>query len=130
MSNDLESIVKTLSNLTIIELNDLRKKLEESWDVKAAAPMMSAAAGAASSEGESSAQKSDFDVVITGIDVTAKMAIIKIVREITEPDLMKAKGLVDALPGKPLVVKEKLQTKEAEELKKRLADAGATVELK
>ena len=122
---NLEQIVEELSSLTVIEAADLSKMLEEKWGVSAAAPVAVAAAGG----GEAAAaveEKDTFDVVLTGFG-DKKINVIKEVRAITGLGLKEAKDLVEGVP-KP--VKEDANKDEAEEIKKKLEDAGATVEVK
>ena len=122
---NLEQIVEELSSLTVLEAADLSKMLEEKWGVSAAAPVAVAAAGG----GEAAAaveEKDTFDVVLTGFG-DKKINVIKEVRAITGLGLKEAKDLVEGVP-KP--VKEDANKDEAEEIKKKLEDAGATVEVK
>lgn len=122
---DLEKIVDELSSLTVLEAADLSKMLEEKWGVSAAAPVAVAAAGG----GEAAAaeeEKDSFDVVLTGFG-DKKINVIKEVRGITGLGLKEAKDLVEGVP-KP--VKEGAGKDEAEEIKKKLEEAGATVEVK
>jgi len=124
---DLEKIVEDLSKLTVIEAADLSKLLEEKWGVSAAAPVAVAAAGAAAGAGEAAAEEKDaFDVILAAVG-DKKINVIKEVRTITGLGLKEAKDLVEAAP-KP--VKEGVKKEEAEELKKKLEEAGASVELK
>jgi large subunit ribosomal protein L7/L12 len=116
---DLAKIVEDLSTLTVLEAAELSKMLEEKWGVSAAAPAAAAAAPAAE-------EKTEFTVVLKDGGAN-KINVIKVVREITGLGLKEAKALVDEAP-KP--VKEGVNKDEANELKKKLADAGATVELK
>ena len=124
---DLEKIADQLSELTVLEAADLAKLLEEKWGVSAAAPV--AVAGvAAGGGGEAAAaeEKDEFDVVLTAAGAQ-KINVIKEVRAITGLGLKEAKDLVE---GAPKPVKEGAPKAEAEEIKKKLEDAGATVELK
>ena len=122
---DLEKIAEDLSALTVIEAADLAKLLEEKWGVSAAAPV--AAAAAAPADGAAAAEeKTDFDVILATIG-EKKINVIKEVRAITGLGLKEAKDLVE---GAPKAIKEGATKTEAEELKKKLEDAGATVELK
>ncbi|ODA68293.1 50S ribosomal protein L7/L12 [Methyloligella halotolerans] len=124
---DLEKIADQLSELTVLEAADLAKMLEEKWGVSAAAPV--AVAGvAAGGGGEAAAaeEKDEFDVVLTAAGAQ-KINVIKEVRAITGLGLKEAKDLVE---GAPKPVKEGAPKAEAEEIKKKLEDAGATVELK
>ena len=126
---DLEKLADDLSSLTVLEAADLAKMLEEKWGVSAAAapmamPMMAAAGdagGAAAAE-----EQTEFDVILTGSG-DKKINVIKEVRAITGLGLKEAKDLVE---GAPKPVKEAVSKAEADELKKKLEDAGASVELK
>lgn len=121
---DLEKLVDELSNLTVLEAAELSKLLEEKWGVSAAAPVAVAAAGAAAGEAEE--VKTDFDVILVEIG-EKKINVIKEVRAITGLGLKEAKDLVE---GAPKPVKEGVPKDEAEEIKKKLEDAGAKAELK
>ncbi len=119
-------IIETIGGLTVLELAELVKALEDKFGVSAAAPVMMA--GAMSSDGageEAAVEKDSFDVVLTSVG-EKKIQVIKVVREITSLGLKEAKALVDEAP-KP--VKEGATKEEAEEIQSRLQDAGATVEL-
>ena len=122
---DLEKLVDALSNLTVMEAADLSKLLEDKWGVSAAAPVAVAAAGGA---GDAAAveEKDDFDVILAAFG-EKKINVIKEVRTITGLGLKEAKELVESAPK---AVKEGVKKDEAEELKKKLEEAGATVELK
>ena len=125
MSN--EDLLKELSAKPIMEVVELVKMLEEEWGVSAAAPVAVAAAGAAGGDaGEAAAEKDEFDVVLTGFGDN-KVAVIKAVRTITGLGLKEAK---DAVEGAPSTIKESASKDEAENFKKQLEEAGATVELK
>jgi len=121
---DLEKLVDELSKLTVIEAAELAKKLEDTWGVSAAAPVAAMAAPAAATE--AAAEQTEFDVVLAAFG-EKKINVIKEVRAITALGLKEAKDLVEAAPK---VVKEAVSKDEAAELKKKLEDAGATVELK
>ena len=122
MALNIENIIAEIKEASILELNDLVKAIEEEFGVTAAAPV--AAAGTAG--GEEAAAKDSFDIELTaGGD--KKVAVIKVVREITGEGLKEAKGLVDNAPS---VLKEGVAAAEAEELKAKLEEAGATVTLK
>ena len=124
---DLDQLVDQLSKLTVIEAAELAKKLEESWGVSAAAPVAVAAAPAdGGAAAEAAAEKDTFDVVLAAIG-EKKINVIKEVRAITSLGLKEAKDLVE---GAPKPVKEGVSKDEAEEIKKKLEEAGATVELK
>src|SRR6266852_8368173 len=123
----MEEIVATLSGLTILEIADLVKKLEDRWGVSAAAPVVVAGGGAAASAQPAAApEKDEFDVVLTGAG-DKKIQVIKVVRELTALGLKEAKDLVD---GAPKPVKEKVTKAEAEDMKKKLEEQGATVQVK
>ena len=121
---NLEKIADDLSALTVMEAADLSKMLEEKWGVSAAAPVAVAAAGAAPAE--AAEEKDSFDVILASFG-EKKINVIKEVRAITGLGLKEAKDLVE---GAPKAVKEGATKDEAEEVKKKLEDAGATVELK
>ena len=122
---DLDKLVEELSKLTVLEAAELSKKLEEHWGVSAAAPVAVAGAGAAA-EAEPEEEQTEFDVVLTGAG-DKKINVIKEVRGITGLGLKEAKALVEEVP-KP--IKEGVDKAEAEELKKKLEEAGASVEIK
>ncbi len=123
---DLEKIAQDLSSLTVLEAAELSKMLEETWGVSAAAPVAVAAA-VAGAGGEAAAEEQDeFDVVLTSYG-EKKINVIKEVRAMTGLGLKEAKDLVEAVPK---AVKEAVSKGEAEELKTKLEEAGATVELK
>ncbi|MDJ0610289.1 MAG: 50S ribosomal protein L7/L12 [Kiloniellales bacterium] len=125
---DLDKLVDELSKLTVLEAAELSKKLEDAWGVSAAAPaaVMAVPGADAGSGGEAAAEKDEFDVVLAAIG-DKKINVIKEVRAITGLGLKEAKDLVEAAP-KP--VKEGAGKEEAEEIKKKLEEVGATVELK
>ena len=118
-----EEVVEFISNMTVLELSEFIKELEEKFGVSAAA-MAAPAAGAAAAPVE---EKTEFDVVLAGFDAAAKIKVIKAVREITGLGLAEAKGMVE---GAPKTLKEAVSKDEAEELKKKLEEVGAKVELK
>lgn len=119
-------IVETLSGLTILEVADLVKQLEEKWGVSAAAPVVMAAGAGAAAAPAAAVEKEDFDVVLTGAG-DKKIQVIKVVRELTGLGLKEAKDLVD---GAPKTVKEAVAKAEAAEMKKKLEEVGGSVELK
>jgi len=124
---DLDKLVEELSKLTVLEAAQLSKKLEEAWGVSAAAPVAVAAAPAGGAgEAAEAAEKDSFDVVLAVVG-DKKINVIKEVRAITGLGLKEAKDLVESAP-KP--IKEGCSKDEAEALKKKLEEAGATVELK
>lgn len=120
-----KDLVKSIEELSVLELSELVKVLEEKFGVSAAAPAMMAAMPVAEAAG-GAAEKSDFDVELVSAG-EGKIGVIKIVKEITGKGLKEAKDLVD---GAPAVIKEKVAKAEAEDLKKQLEAAGATVNLK
>lgn len=117
-----EQIIESLKTMTVLELNDLVKAIEEEFGVTAAAPV--AAAGAAG--GETAAEQTEFDVILTS-GGASKIKVIKVVRELTGLGLKEAKELVD---GAPKPVKEGVAKEEAEEIKAKLEEVGAAVEVK
>ena len=124
---DIEKLADDLSQLTVLEAADLSKLLEERWGVSAAAPVaVAAVAGGADAGAAAEEEKTSFDVVLASVG-DKKINVIKEVRAITGLGLKEAKDLVEAAP-KP--VKEGIGKVEAEEAKKKLEEAGATVELK
>ena len=124
---DTDKLVESLGGMTVLELVDLKNKLEEEWGVTAAAPMAVAAAPAAGGDGAAAAEeKTSFDVVLAGAG-GQKIQVIKVVRAITGLGLKEAKDLVD---GAPNPVKEGVAQEEADQIKAQLEEAGATVELK
>jgi large subunit ribosomal protein L7/L12 len=121
-----EDLLKELSAKPIMEVVDLVKMLEEEWGVSAAAPVAVAAAGAAADAGEAAEEKTEFDVVLTSFGEN-KVSVIKAVRTITGLGLKEAK---DAVEGAPSTIKEAASKEDAENFKKQLEEAGASVELK
>ena len=120
----ITALIEEVKALTVLELSELVKALEEEFGVSAAA-MAAPAAGAAGAAAVE--EKTEFDVVMTGFDAAAKIKVIKAVREITGLGLAEAKAAVE---GTPKTLKEAVSKDEAEELKKKLEEAGAKVELK
>lgn len=118
-----EKLVAEIEKMSVLDLSELVKVLEEKFGVSAAAPMMM---GAAPATAEAAEEKTDFDVELTAAGAQ-KINVIKAVREITGLGLKEAKDLVDAAPK---VIKEKIAKAQAEEIKKKLEEAGATVVLK
>jgi len=125
---DLSKIVDELSTLTVLEAAELAKMLEEKWGVSAAAAVAVAApaAGGAAAAGAGAEEKTEFDVVLNAAG-DKKIQVIKVVRELTGLGLKEAKDLVD---GAPKPVKEKVAKAEAADMKKKLEEVGATVEVK
>jgi len=128
MSERIDKIVEDIKGLTLLEASELVKKLEEVLGVSAAAaaPMMVAAAGAAPAAGAPVEEQTEFTVVLTTVGAN-KINVIKAVREVTSLGLKEAKDLVD---GAPKPIKEGISKDEAEALKKKFTEAGATVEVK
>ena len=124
---DTDKLVESLGTMTVLELVDLKNKLEEEWGVTAAAPMAVAAAPAAGGDGAAAdEEKTAFDVVLAEAG-GQKIQVIKVVRAVTSLGLKEAKDLVD---GAPNPVKEGVAQEEADQIKAQLEEAGATVELK
>jgi large subunit ribosomal protein L7/L12 len=126
MANKVESILEEIKGLTLLEAADLVKKMEETFGVSAAAAAPMMMAGAAAGGGAPAEEKTEFSVVLTDVGAN-KINVIKAVREVTSLGLKEAKDLVD---GAPKTVKEGVSKEEAETIKKKFADAGATVEVK
>jgi large subunit ribosomal protein L7/L12 len=122
-SEKITALIEEVKGLTVLELSELVHALEEEFGVSAAA-MAAPAAGAAAPAAE---EKTEFDVVLAGFDAAAKIKVIKAVREITGQGLAEAKATVE---GTPATLKEAVSKDEAEELKKKLEEAGAKVEIK
>lgn len=119
-----EEIIEAIKNMTVLELNELVKAVEEEFGVSAAAPV--AVAGGAAAGAEAAAEKTEFDVILASAG-SEKIKVIKAVREVTGLGLKEAKELVDGAP-KPL--KEGVAKEEAESIKAKLTEVGATVEVK
>jgi large subunit ribosomal protein L7/L12 len=129
MATDTSKLVEQLGQMSVLELVELKKALEEEWGVTAAAPVAVAAPGAAPAAGDGAAaaeEKTDFDVVLAGAG-DKKIQVIKVVRAVTGLGLKEAKDLVESAP-KP--VKEGVPQEEADSIKAQLEEAGATVEVK
>jgi large subunit ribosomal protein L7/L12 len=121
-----DEILETISNMSVMEVVDLISAMEEKFGVSAAAAVAAAPAAAGDAGGEAAAEKDEFDVVLAGIGDN-KVAVIKAVRAITGQGLKDAK---DTVEGAPATIKEGASKDEAEEIKKQLEEAGASVELK
>jgi len=130
MATDVSKVLDQLGKMTVLELVELKKAIEEEWGVTAAAPVAVAAPGAAAAGGDGAAaaeeEKDAFDVVLTAAG-DKKIQVIKVVRAVTSLGLKEAKDLVD---GAPNAVKEGVPKEEAESIKTQLEEAGASVELK
>ena len=124
MSEKITAMIEEIKGLTVLELSELVHALEEEFGVSAAAPVM--VAGGAAAAAPAAEEKSEFDVILTNAGAS-KMGVIKLVKEITGLGLKEAKAIVD---GAPKAVKEKASKAEAEDIKKKLEDAGAKVEVK
>ena len=122
MSEKITAMIEEIKALTVLELSELVHALEEEFGVSAAAMAAPAAAAAPAAE-----EKTEFDVILAGFDAAAKIKVIKVVREITGQGLAEAKATVE---GAPKALKEAVSKDEAEDLKKKLEEAGAKVEIK
>ena len=121
-----EEIMQAIGEMTVLDLAELVKMMEEKFGVSAAAPVAVAAAGAAPAAAAAEEEKTEFDVILASVG-QEKIKVIKAVREATGLGLKEAKALVD---GAPAAVKEKVSKADADALKAKLEEAGATVELK
>jgi len=126
MAVSKEDILETISNMTVMEVVDLIDAMEEKFGVSAAAPVAVAAAGAAGGDAAAAEEKTEFDVVLASFGDN-KVSVIKAVRGITGLGLKEAKDMVESAPA---ALKEGIEKAEAEEIKKQLEEAGATVEIK
>ncbi len=126
MSDKVLKLIEDVKALTVLELSELVKALEEEFGVSAAAPVAVAAAAAPAAGAAAAEEKTEFDVVLAEVGAN-KIAVIKVVREVTGLGLKEAKELVD---GAPKAVKEAASKDDAEDIKKKLEEAGAKVELK
>ncbi len=121
-----EDVIEFISNMTVLELSEFVKELEDKFGVSAAAPMAVAAAAPAGQAPEEAAEQTEFDVILAAVG-DKKIQVIKTVRAITNLGLKEAKALVDEAPG---AVKEGVPKEEAESIKTQLEEVGATVEIK
>ena len=126
MATDVQKVLDTLGKMTVLELVELKKSIEEEWGVTAAAPVAVAAAPGAGDGAPVEEEKDSFDVVLIAAG-DKKIQVIKVVRAVTGLGLKEAKDLVDGAPG---AVKETAPKEEADSIKAQLEEAGATVELK
>ncbi|MCD6427073.1 MAG: 50S ribosomal protein L7/L12 [Caldisericaceae bacterium] len=124
-----EEIIEAIEKMTVLELADLVKALEDKFGVTAAVPVAAVAGGAAGGAAPAE-EKTEFDVVLTGFDPKKKISVIKVVREVMQLGLKESKEFVESSEKEPKPVKEGLPKKDAEELKKKLEEAGGKVELK
>ena len=127
MSEKVTAMIEEIKGLTVLELSELVKALEEEFGVSAAAPVAMMAGPAAGAAAPAAEEKTEFDVVLAGFDAAAKIKVIKAVREITGQGLAEAKATVE---GAPSTLKEGISKDDAEALKKQLEEAGAKVEIK
>jgi large subunit ribosomal protein L7/L12 len=128
-ASSVDTIFEGLGSMTVLELVELKKKIEDEWGITAAAPVAVAAPGAAPAAGDGAAaaeEQTAFDVVLTSAG-DKKIQVIKVVRAVTGLGLKEAKDLVDGAPG---TVKEGVNQEEADSIKSQLEEAGASVELK
>ena len=123
MSENIQTIIDTIKGMTMLELNELVKTIEEEFGVSAAAPVAVAAVGAAGGAAE---EKTEFDVILADAGAS-KLGVVKVVKDIAGLGLKEAKDLVD---GAPKTLKEAVSKDEAESIKAKLTEVGATVELK
>ena len=122
----VDTVLEQLGKMTVLELVELKKKIEEEWGVTAAAPVAAAAPGGAGGGEAAAEEKTSFDVMLTGAG-QQKIQVIKVVRAVTGLGLKEAKDLVD---GAPAAVKEGVNQEEADQIKAQLEEAGASVEVK
>ncbi len=128
MKKKTEQLVEDLSQLTVLEMSELKTLLEEKWGVKAAAAAVAVApAAAAGAAAPAEAESTDFQITLTDVPADKKIGVIKVVREITGLGLKEAKDLVD---GAPKVIKESAPKAEAEAIKKKIDETGAKAVLK
>lgn len=121
-----EQLIEELSNKPIMEVVDLVRSLEEKWGVSAAAPVAVAADGGGAAAEDEAEEQTEFDVIMTSFG-SAKVPVIKVVRSLTGLGLKEAKDLVEAVPS---AVREAITREEAEDVKKQLEEAGASVDIK
>ncbi len=126
MATDTSKVLETLGKMTVLELVELKDKIEEEWGVTATAPMAAAAPSGAAAPAEAAEEKTSFDVMLTAAG-DKKIQVIKVVRALTGLGLKEAKDLVD---GAPNAVREGVNQEEADSVKAQLEEAGASVELK
>ncbi|MBP6965648.1 MAG: 50S ribosomal protein L7/L12 [Armatimonadetes bacterium] len=126
MADKLAKIIETIDGLTVLELNDLVKALQEKYGVSAVAPVAAVGPAAAAAPAEAAEEKSSFDVILAGAG-EKKIQVIKVVRELTSLGLKEAKDLVESAPQP---IKQGIAKEEAEEIKAKLEAEGANVEVK
>jgi len=122
-----EELLTAIAEMTVLELSEFVKSVEEKFGVKASAPAVAVAAAPAAGAAAAAEEKTEFNVVLAAVDAAKKIGVIKVVREVTGLGLKEAKDLVD---GAPKTVKENVAKAEAEDMKKKITEAGGTVELK
>jgi large subunit ribosomal protein L7/L12 len=125
-----EEIIEAIEKMSVLELSELVKALEDKFGVTAMAPVSAVAAAPGAAQTAQAEEKTEFDVVLTGFDAAKKINVIKVVRETMQLGLKESKDLVEAAEKEAQKIKESLPKKDAEELKKKLEEAGAKVELK
>lgn len=131
MSNKAEQLIETLSNLTVLEMAELKTALENKWGVKAAAAAVAVAAPAAAAAAPAAAESTEFQVILHEVPADKKIGAIKVVRELTGLGLKEAKELVEAATAAaPKVMKDTAPKAEAEDIKKKMEAAGAKITLK
>ncbi|ANG65777.1 50S ribosomal protein L7/L12 [Chlamydia gallinacea] len=126
-TQNLEQLVETLSNLTVMELANLKQALEDKWGVTAAAPVMAVAGGAVAGGESAAAESTEFAVILEDLPADKKIGVLKVVREVTGLALKEAKEMTEGLPK---TIKEKTSKSDAEETVKKLQEAGAKASLK
>lgn len=122
-----EDILEAIEKMSVLDLSELVKAIEEKFGVSAAAPVAVAAAGPAAAPAEAAEEQTEFDVVLKSFDAAKKITVIKELRAVTQLGLKEAK---DKVEGAPTTIKEEVTKEEAEEIKKKLEAAGAQVEIK
>ena len=125
-----EKIIEAIEKMSVLELSELVKDLEDKFGVTAMAPISAVAAASGAAQAAPAEEKTEFDVVLNGFDAAKKINVIKAVREVMQLGLKESKDLVEASEKEVQKIKESLPKKDAEELKKKLEEAGAKVELK
>lgn len=125
-----EKIIEAIEKMSVLELSELVKELEDKFGITAMAPISAVAAVSGAVQAAPAEEKSEFDVVLNGFDAAKKINVIKAIREVMQLGLKESKDLVEAAEKEVQKIKESLPKKDAEELKKKLEEAGAKVELK
>jgi len=125
-----EEIIEAIEKMSVLELSELVKSLEDKFGVTAMAPISAVAAASGAAQAAPAEEKTEFDVVLNGFDAAKKINVIKAIREVMQLGLKESKDLVEAAEKEMQKIKESLPKKDAEELKKKLEEAGAKVELK